>query len=154
MARLVKTQVEMEGRYEERWTLFEDDTAPEYAEDEELAVVGPGDLPDRDGRPVLTDAPAYAGAAVAAVAADTPDQAERALEALAPEWEPLAFVVDLDEGLSRQDFTQDPAESSRGDVDAALANAAAVVEREYRTPAQMQNPLEPHCAGAVWESGT
>jgi CO/xanthine dehydrogenase Mo-binding subunit len=215
MARLVKTQVEMEGRYEERWTLVEDDTAPEYAEDEELAVVGrphvrvsaaarvtgsarfisdidltgmvhaavlrsphanarvgsldraaaealpgvravigPGDLPDRDGRPVLTDAPAYAGAAVAAVAADTPDQAERALEALAPEWEPLAFVVDLDEGLSRQEFTQDPAETSRGDVDAALAGAAAVVEREYRTPAQMQNPLEPHCAVAMWESGT
>jgi len=134
----------MEGRYEERWTLVEDDTTPEYGEDEELAVVGrphvrvsaaarvtgsarfisdieltgmvhaavlrsphanarvgsldraaaealpgvravigPGDLPDRDGRPVLTDAPAYAGAAVAAVAADTPDQAERALEATA-----------------------------------------------------------------------
>ena len=215
MARLVKTQVEMEGRYEERWTLVEDDTTPEYGKDEELAVVGrphvrisaaarvtgsarfvsdieltgmvhaavlrsphanarvgsldraaaealpgvravigPGDLPDRDGRPVLTDAPAYAGAAVAAVAADTPDQAERALEALAPEWEPLAFVVDLDEGLARQDFTQDPAETSRGDVDAALAGAAAVVEREYRTPAQMQNPLEPHCAVAMWESGT
>ena len=215
MARLVKTQVEMEGRYEERWTLVEDDTTPEYGEDEELAVVGrphvrvsaaarvtgsarfisdidltgmlhaavlrsphanarvgsldraaaaalpgvravigPGDLPDRDGRPVLTDAPAYAGAAVAAVAADTPDQAERALEALAPQWEPLAFVVDLDEGLARQDFTQDPAETSRGDVDAALAGAAAVVEREYRTPAQMQNPLEPHCAVAMWESGT
>ncbi len=205
----------MEGRYEERWTLVEDDTTPEYAEGEELAVVGhpharvsaaarvsggarfisdidlagmvhaavlrsphanarvtaldraaaealpgvravigPGDLPDRDGRPVLTDAPAYAGAAVAAVAADTPDQAERALEALAPEWEPLAFVVDIDEGLARQDFTEDPAETSRGDVDAALEGAAAVVEREYRTPAQMQNPLEPHCAVAMWESGS
>jgi xanthine dehydrogenase YagR molybdenum-binding subunit len=215
MARLVKSQVEMEGRYEERWTLVEDDTTPEYREDEELAVVGrphvrvsaaarvtgsarfisdidltgmvhaavlrsphanarvgsldraaaealpgvravivPGDPPDRDGRPVLTDAPAYAGAAVAAVAADTPDQAERALEALAPRWEPLPFVVDLDEGLARQDFTQDPAETSRGDVDAALTGAAAVVEREYRTPAQMQNPLEPHCAVAMWESGS
>ncbi len=215
MARLVKTQVEMEGRYEERWTLVEDDATPEYADGEELAVVGhpharvsaaarvsgsarfisdidlagmvhavvlrsphanarvsgldraaaealpgvravigPGDLPDRDGRPVLTDAPAYAGAAVAAVAADTPDQAERALEALAPEWEPLAFVVDLDEGLARQEFTEEPAETSRGDVDTALAAAAAVVEREYRTPAQMQNPLEPHCAVAQWESGS
>jgi xanthine dehydrogenase YagR molybdenum-binding subunit len=214
MARLVKTQVEMEGRYEERWTLVEDDATPEYADGEELAVVGrphvrvsaaarvsgsarfisdidlagmvhaavlrsphanarvtaldraaaealpgvravigPGDLPDRDGRPVLTDAPAYAGAAVAAVVADTPDQAERAVEALAPEWEPLAFVVDLDEGLARQEFTEDPSETSRGDVDAALSGAAAVVEREYRTPAQMQNPLEPHCAVAMWESG-
>ena len=213
MARLVKTQVEMEGRYEDRWTLVEEDTTPEYGDGEELAVVGrpharvsaaarvsggarfisdidlagmvhaavlrsphanarvvsldraaaealpgvravigPGDVPDRDGRPVLTGAPAYAGAAVAAVAADTPDHAEQALEALAPEWEPLAFVVDLDEGLARQDFTEDPEETSRGDVDAALANAAAVIEAEYRTPAQIQTPLEPHCAVAAWDS--
>ncbi len=117
------------------------------------AVIGPGDIPDRDGRPVLTDAPAYAGAAVAAVAADTPDAAERALAALAPAWEPLAFVVDLDEGLARQDFTEDPSETSRGDVDAALAGAAAVIDAEYRTPAQVQNPLETHCAVAVWEAG-
>jgi CO/xanthine dehydrogenase Mo-binding subunit len=213
VAKLVKTQVEMEGRYEERWTLVEEDTTPEYGDDGELAVVGhpharvsaaarvsggarfisdielagmvhaavlrsphanarvasldraaaeavpgvravigPGDLPDRDGRPVLTDAPAYAGAAVAAVAADTPDQAERALAALAPEWEPLAFVVDLDEGLARQEFTEEPEETSRGDVDAALEGASAVVEAEYRTPAQIQTPLEPHCAVAAWDS--
>jgi CO/xanthine dehydrogenase Mo-binding subunit len=214
MARLVRTQVEMEGRYEERWTLVEDDAAPEYADDERLnvvghphprvsaaarlsgaarfisdispqgmahaavlrsphanarvgsldlaaaaalpgvrAVIGPGDIPDRDGRPVLTDAPAYAGAAVAAVAADTPEAAERALEALAPSFEPLAFVVDLEEALARQDFTQEPSETSRGDVDAALAGAAAIVDAEYRTPAQVQNPLETHCAVAAWEAG-
>ncbi len=214
MARLVRSQVEMEGRYEERWTLVEDDSTPEYADGEPLAVVGhphprvsaaarlsgsarfisdislqgmahaavlrsphanarvssldlaaaaalpgvrcvigPGDLPDRDGRPVLTDTPEYAGAAVAAVAADTPEAAERALAALAPAWEPLAFVVDLDEGLARQSFTEDPSETSRGDVDAALAGAAAIVDAEYRTPAQVQNPLETHCAVAVWEAG-
>jgi xanthine dehydrogenase YagR molybdenum-binding subunit len=214
MARLVRSQVEMEGRYEERWTLVEDDSTPEYADGEQLAVVGhphprvsaaarlsgaarfisdiglqgmthaavlrsphanarvssldlaaaaavpgvrsvigPGDIPDRDGRPVLTDTPEYAGAAVAAVAADTPEAAERALVALAPAWEPLAFVVDLDEGLARQNFTEDPAETARGDVDAALAGAAAIVDAEYRTPAQVQNPLETHCAVAVWEAG-
>jgi len=214
MARLVRTQVEMEGRYEERWTLVEDDASPEYDPNERLAVVGhphtrvsaaarlsgsarfisdislpgmvhaavlrsphanarvgsldlaaaaavpgvravigPGDVPDRDRRPVLTDAPEYAGAAVAAVAADTPEQAEQALAALAPAWEPLAFVCDLDDGLARQDFTAEPSETSRGDVDAALAGAAAVVETEYRTPAQLQNALETHCAVAAWESG-
>jgi CO/xanthine dehydrogenase Mo-binding subunit len=214
MARLVRSQVEMEGRYEERWTLVEDDSTPEYADDEALAVVGhphtrvsaaarvsgsarfisdvalpglthaavlrsphanarvtaldlaaaravpgvraaigPGDVPDQGGRPVLTDAPAYAGAAVAAVCADTPEAADRALTALAPEWEPLGFVVDLEEGLARQEFTTDPSETSRGDVDGALETAAAVVEAEYRTPAQVQSPLEPHCAVAMWESG-
>ena len=214
MARLVRSQVEMEGRYEERWTLVEDDSTPEYADDEPLAVVGqphtrvsaaarvsgsarfisdislqglthaavlrsphanarvtaldldaaraipgvravigPGDLPDYSGRPVLSDAPAYAGAAVAAVCAETPELAERALAALAPAWEPLRFVVDIDEGLARQEFTRDPSETSRGDVDAALEAAAAVVEAEYRTPAQVQSPLEPHCAVAAWDAG-
>ena len=35
-----------------------------------------------------------------------------------------------------------------------LAAAAAVVDAEYRTPAQVQSPLETHCAVAVWEAGS
>ena len=40
MARLVRTQVEMEGRYEDRWTLVEDDTPPSTTPRSALAVVG------------------------------------------------------------------------------------------------------------------
>ena len=36
----VKTSVEMEGRFEERWALVEDDGRRAWGEDEELAVVG------------------------------------------------------------------------------------------------------------------
>ena len=38
--RLVKTQVEMEGRYEERWVLVEEDGPPAMPDRDELAVVG------------------------------------------------------------------------------------------------------------------
>ncbi len=38
--RLVKTQVEMEGRYEERWVLVEEEGPPPMAEKDELSIVG------------------------------------------------------------------------------------------------------------------
>jgi xanthine dehydrogenase YagR molybdenum-binding subunit len=38
-----------------------------------------------------------------------------------------------------------------GDVDAALADAAATVDVTYRTPAQHNNPMEPHATLAIWE---
>jgi CO/xanthine dehydrogenase Mo-binding subunit len=214
MAKLQRTRVEMEGRYEERWTLVEDDPVPEWADDAPLrhvgrpatrisgpartsgqarfvsdialpgmlhaavlrsphanarvtaldldaarrapgvrAVAGPGDGPERGRRPLFTDRPAYAGAPVAAVAADTPATARAGIAALAPEWEPLAFVVDAEEGFTRQDWSDDPEEEERGDPDEALAAADAVVEAEYRTAAQVHNALEPHCAVAAFEAG-
>ena len=51
MARLVRTQVEMEGRYEDRWTLVEDDATPEYDSEEALAVVGQPHHPRLRRRP-------------------------------------------------------------------------------------------------------
>src|SRR5436305_4759657 len=156
MAELVKTEAVVEGRTEERWTLVEDDSTPEwevdarppvigepatrltasarltgsarYTSDIRLpgqleaavmrsphaharlvsisldaarslpgvrAVIGPGDCPAYEGGDVLFDEPPYAGAAVAAVAADTPRAAADALIALDPVWEPLGFVTDL-----------------------------------------------------------
>jgi len=38
--RLVKTQVEMEGRYEERWVLVEEEGPPAMAGKDELSIVG------------------------------------------------------------------------------------------------------------------
>jgi CO/xanthine dehydrogenase Mo-binding subunit len=212
MPRLVKTQVEMEGRYEERWTLVDDDPAPEWAQDSELqvigrparrlsgparvggsaryisditlhgmlhaavlrsphanahvaaldleaaaavpgvhAVMGPGEGPPYEGLALLTDRPDYAGAAVAAVAAETPEAAAQALEALAARLEELPFVVDLETALERSAFTGEPEDEERGNPDAALARADVVVRCEYRTPAQLHNALEPHCAVAEWD---
>lgn len=117
------------------------------------AVLGPGSAVGFGGRPLLTDEPAYAGQPVAVVAADTAAQAVAAIRALQPAFEPLPHVVDPDEALRDQRFTQEPDETTRGDVDAAWGEADVVVEVELETPAHVQTPLEPHAAVARWEAG-
>jgi len=114
------------------------------------AVIGPGDCPQYDGGDVLFSEPPYAGAAVAAVAAETAQAAADALIALDPVWEPLAFVTDLEEALQNQTFQDDPEEYERGNADAGLTAAEIRIETEYRAAAQMHNSMEPHCAVADW----
>jgi len=42
-------------------------------------------------------------------------------------------------------------QAAQGDVTAALAAAAVTVDAVYRTPAEHNNPMEPHATLAVWE---
>jgi xanthine dehydrogenase YagR molybdenum-binding subunit len=44
-------------------------------------------------------------------------------------------------------------DTESGDVDAALATAPVVIDRTYSTPAEHNNPLEPHATLALWEDG-
>ena len=210
--RLVKSQREMEGRFEDVWVLVdEDDEVETWPEDVELdvvgkpatrldgpvrasgaarftvdvtlpgmlhalvlrapvararvtaldlesaratpgvrAVVGPGDPTVMGGDPVLTEEPGWAGAPIAAVAADTPEAAVAGLATLAPAYETLA-PLDVEAGLEEQRFTEEPRETVRGDPDAGLAAADARVELTCETPAHVQSPLEPHAAVARWD---
>jgi xanthine dehydrogenase YagR molybdenum-binding subunit len=116
------------------------------------AVLGPGEAPDVEDLRPLVDDPGFAGAAVAAVAADDAAAAEAALAALAPRYDPLPFVVDMDEALARQDLVGEPTESERGDTEAALAAADVTIEADYLTPAQLHNSMESHCAVADWRA--
>ena len=76
------------------------------------SVVGPGDVPLYDDEQVLTDEPPMPGRRIAAVAAETVEAATAALEALAPSYEVLDFLVDLDEGVERQRFLGEPSDES------------------------------------------
>jgi CO/xanthine dehydrogenase Mo-binding subunit len=114
------------------------------------AVIGPDEGPTFEGHDVLTAEPGYAGAAVAALAADSPRAAALGLEALAPVYEELPFLVDMEQALDAQQLVEDPTEYERGDADAALAAADAVVTAEYAVGAQLHNSMEPHCAVAEW----
>jgi xanthine dehydrogenase YagR molybdenum-binding subunit len=214
MPRFVRSEVEMEGRFEDVWTLVdEDDELEPWPDDPELSLVGrpaprldglvratgrarytvdvvlPGMLhaavlrsprahgrvvgldvdaalelpgvravigPDTEvsfttGAPLLSAEPEYGGQPIAAVAADTPAQAEAALAALDLRLEPLPHVVDRDDALNEQRFTGDPTEMARGDVDAALAAADVRIELSLETPDHLQTPLEPHAAVASWD---
>ena len=204
MARLIRTEKEVEGRFEEVWLVIEEDPltqwapgpqavvgrdavrqdAPQrvrgearYTADVQLpgmlhavllrspyaharvkridvaralelpgvrAAVGPGEAKG------LVDEAEYAGQPVAALAADTAEQARRALAAVEIEWEELEAVLDPEEAVRREIMTSDPARTERGDYERALAEADVVIESTYRTSVVLHNSLETHQAVCEW----
>jgi len=121
----------------------------------------------------------YVGSPLAAVAASSPDAAQEALRLIRVDYEPLPFVVDLDEarkpsaprvydeatapqgspsgypapaGLPLQGNVRGPAIVRRGDIAQGLAQAEVQFEGEYRTQVQTHCCLEPHAIVADWRS--
>jgi CO/xanthine dehydrogenase Mo-binding subunit len=205
LARLIRTEKEVEGRYEEVWIVVEEDALgqwPEgpleivgrdvprvdgagrargqapYTADLQLpgmlhtavlrsphararvtsidlararsepgvrGVIGPGDVEQ------LTDEPGYVGHAVAAVAAETFDEAKAAVGKIAVEWEVLDPLLDPEEAVRQESFVSDVKTYERGDFERGVAEADEVVEAEYRTAVVLHNSLETHQAVCHWE---
>jgi xanthine dehydrogenase YagR molybdenum-binding subunit len=100
----------------------------------------------------------FAGEAVAAVAADTPQQAADALRAIVVDYEVLDHVSDerkaLDEAapkIHEGGNTVGESGYERGDVEKGFAEADVVRERSYRTEAELHTPLELHGCVARWD---
>jgi CO/xanthine dehydrogenase Mo-binding subunit len=108
-------------------------------------VIGPGDLE------LLTGEPNYHGQPVAAVAADSFQQARDALAALAPQWERLEPLLDPEEAVRRGSLIGEARRYARGDVSRGLAQADVVVEAEYRTQSVLHNALETHQSVCICE---
>jgi CO/xanthine dehydrogenase Mo-binding subunit len=208
VARLIRTEKEVEGRFEEVWIVAEEDPLEQWPEGP-LTVVG-RPAPRQDGHervrgearytadlrlpgmlhaavlrspyaharvrridlaPALAlpgvraaigpgeahgleEEPGFAGAAVAAVAADTFAQARAAVEAIEVDWEQLEVVLDPDDAVRRGLLTAEPRSYARGDVEQALARADVVVEATYRTQTVLHNSLETHQAICEWQGDT
>jgi len=93
----------------------------------------------------------FYGQELAAVAATTKQACQDALRAIVVEAEPLPFVVKEEEAMKPDApsvFTGPnvgpPKPKIQGEVDQALAGAAAVCEAELSTPVQLHHPLETH----------
>ena len=106
-----------------------------------------------------SDTVAYRGQFVAAVVAETLEIARHAASLVAVHYEEQSHDVDLraDRGdLSTPDtmpvkfFPLYEADTAQGDVEAALAAAAIALDHTYTTPAEHNNPLEPHATIAIW----
>jgi xanthine dehydrogenase YagR molybdenum-binding subunit len=123
----------------------------------------------------------FAGQEVAAVAAETPDQADDALAAIRVAYEPRPFVVTLDaakkpdaplvfegktetktsggdvesggKNLPRNGNVLGPRSTDKGSVEAGFRKADAVVEGTYDTQVQTHSALETHGLVARWEGG-
>jgi xanthine dehydrogenase YagR molybdenum-binding subunit len=208
MARLIRTEKEVEGRFEEVWLVVEEDALQQwpagarevvgqpatrvdglerargeavYTADLKLpgmlhtavlrcpyahahvssidlapalalpgvhAAIGPRDIPQ------LEEECGYQGTAVAAVCADTFEQARAAVAAIAIEWEQLEAVLDPDEAVARKQLLGEPRETARGDLEAGLAEADFVVEGEYRTQVVLHSSLETHQSVVQWLGDT
>ena len=107
--------------------------------------------------PVLAyDKVRYVGDAIAIVAAETPEQAAAALEAIEVEYDPLPVVSSAEQGL-QPDAPLVHAdgnllkyiEVNKGNVADAFAASDLIIERTYRTPIGEHAFLEPEASLAV-----
>ncbi|MBA2448182.1 MAG: molybdopterin-dependent oxidoreductase [Chloroflexi bacterium] len=134
------------------------------------AVITGRDLPIKYGvLPVGQDEHAlcsekvrYVGDAVAAVAAVDEETAERALDLIVVEYEPLPAYLSIEEGLTK---AGEPVHEGKygnahraaalefGEVDAALASADHVFEDWYFFQGNTHLPLEQHACVAEWDPG-
>ena len=138
------------------------DAARAHAEPGVLAVLWHENTPTLDAEGELavlqSSRVAYRGQVVAVVVADTLESARHAAQLVRIEYDLSEHDVELradhpalyKPDRVNPDFTTD---TEAGDVDAALAAAAATIDETYTTPAQHNNPMEPHATLAVWENG-
>src|SRR5216684_3643671 len=102
-----------------------------------------------------SDAVAYRGQFVAAVVAETSEVARQAADLIAVRYEEQPHDVEL--RADRADLYKPEkvgplyeTDTVSGDVEAALTQAAVSLDHTYTTPAEHNNPLEPHSTTAIW----
>jgi xanthine dehydrogenase YagR molybdenum-binding subunit len=140
------------------------DTAAALALPGVLAVITPGNAPrlPGNGDPELalfqSHAVAYRGQFVAAVVATSMEAARAAAGQVRVEYLRSEHDVTLTPGhpgLYQPDHVnpQYQTDTATGDFDAAFGTAAVRVDATYCTPAQHNNPMEPHATIASWDGG-
>jgi len=105
-----------------------------------------------------SDTVSYRGQIVGAVIAgslETARQAERLVRIeYAPEPHDVLLRADHP-GLYKPDHVNPnyATDTEQGDFDGAFASAEVTVDCTYQTPAEHNNPMEPHATLAIWEEG-
>ena len=114
-------------------------------------------LPSADGELAVLQSPevSYRGQIVAAVVADSLETARQAGQLVRVDYDVAEHDVELRPDhprLYKPDKVNPNFETDTedGDVEQALASAPISVDETYTTPAQHNNPMEPHATIAVW----
>ena len=107
-------------------------------------MIGPGEV---DG---VDDEADYEGSAVAAVAAETFEQAEAAVRLIESSGRSSSRCSTPTRRCARARSSPRPRRYERGDYERGLAEADAVVEAEYRTQTLNHNPIETHQCVCQW----
>jgi xanthine dehydrogenase YagR molybdenum-binding subunit len=106
--------------------------------------------PDTPYLPLARDI-TYVGQHVAAVVAETLEQATAAAALVKIGYDEQPAITGLDDPRSGEGMPVDPMTIEWGDAEAALAEAAVRIERTYRTPREYHATIEPHGLIARWE---
>jgi CO/xanthine dehydrogenase Mo-binding subunit len=101
----------------------------------------------------------FRGEAVAAVAADSEEIAELALQKIRVEYEPLASIIELDEALAPDapalfdglDNISPVKELTHGDIEKGFAEADIIIENTYSVPVREHAAMEPEAALAYMD---
>ncbi|WP_267242114.1 xanthine dehydrogenase family protein molybdopterin-binding subunit [Streptomyces sp. PR69] len=107
--------------------------------------------------PMQSDRVHYAGQPVALVVADTYERALHAARLVHVEYAEEPSVTVIDQAREKAYEPRSifagfvPGRSSRGDVEAGLAQAAVTVDNTFTFAANHHNPIEPSAATAFWE---
>lgn len=103
---------------------------------------------------VLQDAEVdFRGQIVAIVLADSVEAARHGASLLEITYTTREFTAELRDDspvYAPGEANGFPTDTASGDVDAALASAAVVIDEIYRTPYEHNNPMEPHAYAATW----
>lgn len=121
------------------------------------AVISAKDIPGKNDiapvfadEPMLADATAdYAGMPVAAVAADSYDQARAAAQKIKVEYEELEPVLSIEEAWEKELFTYPPPKIVFGDAETAIEKSPHTVSGDVRCGGQDHFYLESHIALAL-----
>jgi xanthine dehydrogenase YagR molybdenum-binding subunit len=102
---------------------------------------------------ILQDANvSYSGQPIAIVVARSLPEAEQAARLLRIEYKEQPAKLGFNARLKDARAPKRGAEAShRGDPEASLAKATAVIDQTYSTPIQNHNPMEPHATIASWD---
>jgi CO/xanthine dehydrogenase Mo-binding subunit len=143
-----------------------------------MAVLTADDVPDVRFGPFVQDRTLFArdvvrfeGEIVAAVAATTPEVAQRAVDAIVVRYEPLPLVTDLEDALTddaplvhggwndygaAEPLVRDRNDASfssitKGDVESGFAAADRIISSRYVADGCHAAPIEPRAIVAQWE---
>ncbi len=119
----------------------------------EVKILPDGGFMSNSVTPLRSNRIWYAGQIVALVVAETMEEARAAADAVAVTYKEQPAAADLSSPAATEvkAKAQGETELTAGDVERGFAEATAIVDAWYETPAQHHNPMELFQATCAWE---
>ena len=120
----------------------------EIPSEQKITTAPSGEYPQT----LYTDRIYFYGQPVAVTVAETLEQAEQAASLIKVEYTPEDHQVSVEQAAAAGQLivAESRPDKSRGNPEAALADAEVSIDVSYKVPTEHHNPIEPHATIAVW----